>query len=123
MGYSRTRPVVGRTADGTGAHYIVIEANERPTNVQVIANGTVTFTVDWTNQNILYDATGKAAVNVDGQTPPEQDRHVAPGSATWVNLIASGSASANASLDTPAFALRINVTAGTGSVSYHITQG
>lgn len=122
MGYKRTRPYVGRTPDGVAETYIVIEADERPTHVQVIANGTVTFTVDYTNQNILYSTAAQAAVNVGGQTPPEQDRYVDPSSATWVNLIASGSVSADASLDVPAFAIRINVTAGTGSVSWHITQ-
>ena len=122
MGYKRSRPYVGRTPDGTGATYIVIEADERPTNVQVVANGTVTFTVDWTNQNILYSTADQAAVNVGGQTPPEQDRYADPSGAVWNNLIGSGSANANANLDVPAFALRINITAGTGSVSYHITQ-
>lgn len=121
MGYKRTRPYVGETPAGTGETYIIIEADERPTHVQVIANGTVTFTVDYTNQNILYDAAAQAAVNITPQVA-NPDRYVDPASATWINLIASGSASAAASLDVPAFAIRINITAGAGSVSWHITQ-
>lgn len=121
MGHKRTRPYVGRTPDGIGATYIIVEADERPSNVQVTVNGTVTFTVDWTNENILYDATALAAVNLS-QPAPEQDRYIDPASATWVNLISSGSADANASIDVPVFAVRINITVGTGSVSYHITQ-
>lgn len=119
MGHARRRPIVGRTADGVGAHYIVVEANERPTSVQVVANGTVTFTVDTTIQNILFDSAQTAAV----QANAEQDRYVAAGSAVWNNLIASGTVSANATIDAPVFAIRIDITAGTGSVSYHVTQG
>lgn len=119
MGHTRVKPIVGQTAAGVGATYIVVGSADE-LNIQAIANGTVTFTVDWTNQNILYDATGKAAVNV---VTGESARYVAPASAAWVNLIASGSATAAAQFDYPVFAVRINVTAGTGSVSYHITQG
>lgn len=119
MGYKRTRPYVGRTPDGTGAHYIVIEADERPTNIQVVANGTVTaYTVDWTNQNILYDAAASAAVNV-GPTA-EQDRYTDPASAAWTQVF--DQTATQGSVDVPVFAIRINITTGTGSLSYHITQ-
>lgn len=120
MGHARKRPIVGQTPAGTGATYIVVEAFEDDTNIQVVANGTVTFTVDSTVQNILYDATAQAAVNIGN---PE-GRYVAPASAVWKNVITTGSADANAQIaNEPIFALRINITAGTGSVSYHITQG
>lgn len=123
MGHARRRPFVGTTPAGVGAHYIPVEAFEDDTNIQVIANGTVTFTVDSTVQNILYDTAAIAAVNIGPQVA-ESDRYVDPASAVWTNVIASGSASANAQLaNEPIFALRINITAGTGSVSYHITQG
>lgn len=121
MGHARKRPISGQTAAGTGATYIIVESFEDSINVQTIANGTVTYTVDWTNQNILYDATALAAVNI--VQPDDGPRYVAPASATFVNLIASGTASANAQTAFSVFALRINITAGTGSVSYHITQG
>lgn len=118
MGHNRTRPIVGQTAAGVGATYIVVDQACDDTRIQVIANGTVTFTVDYTNQNILHGA--PTAVNI--VQPNDADRYVAPASATWINGIASGSASAEDELRTPVFALRINITAGTGSVSYHINQ-
>jgi hypothetical protein len=118
---SRKRPIAGTTPAGVGATYIIVEAFEDSTNVQVSVNGTVTFTVDWTNQNILYDATALAAVNI--VQPDDTARYVAPASADWVNFITSGSADANAQLQFPVFAIRINITVGTGSVSYSISQG
>lgn len=118
MGHTRIRPIVGQTPTGTGATYIPIGYGSDSVRVQVIANGTVTFTVDHTNQNILHGA--PVAVNI--VQPNDPDRYVDPASATWVNLIATGSASAEAELVAPVFAIRINVTAGTGSVSYHITM-
>ena len=115
----RNRPIVGETPAGVGATYIVVEGYEDDVNIQVIANGTVTFTVDFTLQNILYDATAIAAVNIGNA----EGRYVDPASAVWINEIASGVISAQSTMtDTPIFALRINVTAGTGSVSYVIAQ-
>lgn len=120
--HARSRPIVGRTPDGIGAHYIVVDGYQDDLNIQVVANGTVTFTVDSTLQNILYSTAAQAAVNVGGQTPPEQDRYVDPASAVWTNEIASGSADARDTIVGPVFAIRINITVGTGSVSYHIAQ-
>jgi len=115
----RNRPIVGETPAGVGATYIVVEGYEDDVNIQVVANGTVTFTVDFTLQNILYDATAIAAVNVGNA----EGRYVDPASAVWINEIASGVISAQSTMtDTPIFALRINVTAGTGSVGYVIAQ-
>lgn len=116
---SRKRPIVGTTPTGVGATYIIVEAFEDSMNVQVSVNGTVTFTVDWTNMNIMYDANALAAVNITN----DDGRYVAPASADWVNFITSGSADANAQLQFPVFAIRINITVGTGSVDYHISQG
>lgn len=122
MGHSRNRTFTGETPTGTGAHYIVVESFNDDSNVQVIANGTVTFTVDHTVQNILFDTAAQSAVNLVQPTDPE--RYVDPGSAIWTELIASGTVSANAQLaNEPVFAFRIDITAGTGSVSYHIAQG
>lgn len=119
MSHSRLRPITGETAAGIGATYIVVEAANEPVNIQTVANGTVTtVSIDWTNQNILYDATALAAVNLSSPSDPE--RYVAPASATWQ----TGAAALGAlSLAFPVFAIRINITAGTGSVRYHITQG
>ena len=118
MGHRRTRPIVGETAAGTGATYIVVDQACDDTNVQVDAIGTVTFTVDWTNENILHGA--PTAVNVI--QPNDPGRYVAPASAQWTNLIASGSADADAQLSSPIFAIRIDITAGTGSVGFAINQ-
>lgn len=116
MGHNRTRPIVGETAAGTGATYIVVGQDTSDISVQVDAIGTVTFTVDWTNENILHGAaTAVNLINSEG-------RYVAPASAQWTELIASGTADANASLSAPVLALRINITAGTGSVGYAINQ-
>ena len=122
MGRSRRRPFTGVTADGTGIKYIVVEAFESDTNIQVIANGTVTFTVDTTIENIMYDAATKDAINI--ASPADDSRYVDPTSAVWTNVIASGIVSATVALvSQPIFAVRINITAGTGSVRYAITQG
>lgn len=119
MGHSRSRTIAGQTAAGTGATYIVLEDFVSPINIQTVANGTVTtLTIDSTNQNILYDATALAAVNV--AQPADSDRYVAPASATWDQI---ATAVGFSQLSYPVFAIRINITAGTGSVSYHITQG
>lgn len=118
MGHSRRRPIVGRTPDGVGATYIVVEF-EDDMSAQFIANGTVTYTVDSTIQNILFDSAQQAAV----QGNAEQDRYTAAASAEWTNEQTSGSVSGIVTLTKVVFALRINITAGTGSVSYHIAQG
>ena len=122
MGHSRKRPYTGTTPVGVGITYIIVEP-EDDTNIQVIANGTVTFTVDTTIQNITYDAAALSAVNI--ATGLDASRYVAPTAAVWTNAIASGSASATVALaNEPIFAVRINITAGAaGSVSYHIAQG
>ena len=118
MGYSYSRPVIGQTATGTGATYIPLSRHSSRTNVQVVANGTVTFTVDSTLQGIHWDDTALAAVNLQ----PNNEAWVAPANADWMNEIASGSASADVQVNSPIAALRINITAGTGSVSYRIQQ-
>jgi hypothetical protein len=121
MGHSRTRPYTGTTPVGVGITYIIVEPKD-DTNIQVIANGTVTFTVDTTIQNITYDAAALSAVNI--ATGLDASRYVAPTAAVWTNAIASGSVSAVVALTSPIFAVRINITAGVaGSVSYHIAQG
>jgi hypothetical protein len=120
MGHSRKRPIIGTTPVGVGATYIIVE-REDDTNIQCVANGTVTFTVDSTVQNITYDAAGIAAVNVDNS----DGRYIVPASAVWTNQEASGSISVNTIMvNEPIFAIRINITAGVaGSVTYTIQQG
>lgn len=121
----RRRPRTGTTPVGVAPTYIVVDPVLESTTVQVIANGTVTFTVDFTDQNIMYDAAAQAAVNVGGYGNPNA-RYVVPASAVWTNLIASGAVSAKANIgnDELVFAIRINITAGAaGSVTYTINQG
>jgi hypothetical protein len=119
MGHSRKRVITGETPAGVGATYIVVEQFEDTVNIQTEAVGTVTtLTIDWTNQNILYDAAALAAVNVN--TPDDPGRYSDPASATWVNIASAVGAS---QLQFPVFAIRIDITAGTGSVRYQITQG
>lgn len=126
MGHSRLRPITGTTPVGVGATYIVVDPFSSDTTIQCVANGTVTFTVDYTLQNILYDATAQAAVNIGNPN----DRFVAPASAIWTNQIASGSISVADNFDDGAgndiliFGIRINITAGAaGSVTYTVNQG
>jgi hypothetical protein len=122
MGHKpRARPIVGETPAGTGETYVIVDGYQDDLNIQVVAVGTVTFTVDSTVQNILYDAAAQAAVNIVPQVA-QAVRYVDPGSAVWNNEIASGGANAFATLNAPVFAVRINITAGTGSVQYHIAQ-
>jgi len=120
MGHTRKRPITGTTPTGVGIKYIIVEAGHvDDTSIRVIANGTVTFTVDSTYENILYDATAKAAINIGNPN----ERYVAPTDAVWKNEIASGSVTATTLLQSePIFAIRINITAGTGSVTYTILQ-
>jgi hypothetical protein len=122
MAHTRIRPFTGTTPVGVGATYVIVETRPSDTDIQVVANGTVTFTVDTTLQNITYDANALNAVNL--QTL-DASRYVAPTAAIWTNLIASGSISARAQLtDNAVYAFRINITAGAaGSVTYAITQG
>ena len=119
MGHTRRRAITGTTPVGVGATYIIVE-NLDNTNIQCVANGTVTFTVDSTLQNITYDAAAIAAVNVDNSN----GRYVDPASAVWTLQEASGSITVNTVIvNEPIFALRINVTAGAaGSVTYTILQ-
>jgi len=120
MGHSRRRPITGTTTAGVGATYIVTETFLTDMRIHVVANGTVTFTVDSTSQNVLYDAAAQAAVNVGNPN----DRYVDPASADWDNEIASGGVDASVAIsDKPVFAVRINITAGTGSVTYTVNQG
>jgi len=118
MSHSTARPVVGETAAGTGATYIPVNRHASRTNIHIDAIGTVTFTVDSTLDTILWDATALAAINMQ----PNRGDQVAPASAFWVNEIASGSADADVQLNAPVAAIRINITAGTGSVGYRIQQ-
>ena len=121
MGHARKRPYTGTTPVGVGATYIVVETCFDDMRIHVIANGTVTFTVDSTSQNIMYDAAAQAAVNVGNPN----SRYIVPASADWDNEIASGSIDASVVIsDKPMFAVRINITVGAaGSVTYTIQQG
>ena len=113
---SRNRVYAGRIV-GTTDQIIVIESFQRPTTVQLDVNGG-TATVEYTVQNVLYDAAAQAAVNIN--TPVDTGRYVDPGSADWTAATITGNI---ATLDVPIFAVRINVTvAGTPGVDYHITQ-
>lgn len=120
MGHSRKRPITGQTVAGVAIKYVIVEMNDRPTTIQCIANGTITFTVATTIQNIMYDATALAAANLN--SPADDDRYVAPTDAVWTEIEASGIVTTLTSVDTPVFAFRINQTAGTGSVTYTILQ-
>ena len=116
MGHTRSTPITGETAAGVGTTYIVVDCTEDTVNIQTTAIGTVTtLTIDWTNDNILMG--GSTAVNV---VMPNDDRFVAPASATWEQIATAVGA---AQLQFPVFAIRIDITAGTGSVRYAITQG
>jgi hypothetical protein len=117
----RKRPIVGTTPDGVGITYIILDPWTDDVTVQCIANGTVTFTLDSTIKNILYDTAAQNAVNIGN----DDGRYVDPASAIWGNQIVSGSASASVNIpnDELIFALRVNITAGTGSVTYTVNQG
>ncbi len=116
---SWSRPIVGTTPTGTGITYIVMNKYDSRSNIQVVANGTVTFTVDTTLDTIHFDdETDPVPVNFQNLSAD----HVAPASAEWINLVASGSADAQSQINYPIAAVRLNITAGTGSVTYRIQQ-
>lgn len=110
-----SRVITGQTEDGVGATYIPINRYAENTTIHVIANGTVTFTVDQTLDNIV-----RAAAN---PTDISAARAVAPADAEWRELIASGSDDDEyGPAELEAYAIRINITAGTGSVGFRIAQ-
>ena len=107
------RPIRLTTAVGVGATYIPVNRYCDDTSIVVVANGTVTFTVDSTLDNIRPTA---GLVN----SPSDA---VAAASAVWINEIASGSVDANAHITKPIDSLRVNITAGAaGSVSITVVQ-
>jgi hypothetical protein len=104
---ARSRVNTVTTPSGTGATYVPIDRHAKKLTIQAIAIGTVTFTVDYTLDNIL---------------PPAAAGGVAAASADWTNLIGSGSSSTSFRGDLQAYALRVNITAGTGSVRLKVAQ-
>lgn len=122
MGHTRRRPFTGVTPAGVNATYIVVEASLDDTSITVDPVGAATFTVDYTLDNILFDTAAQAAWNLSMANDP--GRYVDPGDALFTNVIASGAVQAVGSVaNIPIFAIRINQTAGAGSVRYAITQG
>lgn len=107
------RPIRVTTAAGVGATYVPIDRFPDNITIQAIVSGTVTFTVDFTNENIIRAA----------QNPYDQSEDlVAAASAAWSNLIASGSSSTSFNGTLSALALRVNITAGTGTVKLIVSQ-
>lgn len=108
------RVITGTTEAGTGATYIPIDRYAENTTIHVFAEGTVTFTVDQTLDNIVRAAANPTDIS---------NSLVTPANAEWVELIASGSADAQyGPAELEAYAIRINITAGTGSVKFRIAQ-
>ena len=119
MGHGYARPIVGTTPTGTGAHYIILNRYAGDVRIETSVNGTVTdYDVDYTLDNITFDATALAAINLQ----PNAER-VDPTAATWIATAINASAGADAEeFSRPVFALRVNIIAGTGSVTYRILQ-
>jgi hypothetical protein len=119
MGHGYARPIVGTTPTGVGIHYIILNRYAENVRIETSVNGTVTdYDVDWTIDNIMFDATALKAVNLQ----PNAER-VAPTDATWiVTTINAASGSDALEFSRPVFALRVNLIAGTGSVTYRILQ-
>jgi hypothetical protein len=114
---SINRPIVGSTAAGVGIKYIPVDRYNDDLSIQCDAIGTVTFTVDWTNDNIYYNTAAQSAINLQ---PREGLKD--PTAAIWGNLIASGSVDVSGTAGFPVNFLRINITVGAGSVNYVINQ-
>lgn len=119
MSHGYSRPIVGTTATGTGATYIILDRYQEKVRIETSVNGTVTdYDVDFTLDNIMFDAVGLTAVNLQ----PIGDR-VAPASAVWVATAINAAAGTDSDEFTrPVFGLRVNIIAGTGSVTYRILQ-
>lgn len=116
-----TPTVRGSTPAGTGITYIPVDRFQADLTVQADAVGTVTFTVDGTGDSILFNTATLAAANM--HPIPNWRKDPADALVNWTNIIASGSADASATTSGKFRALRINITAGTGSVNYVINQG
>lgn len=112
MSQQYSRPIVGTTAAGAGATYVVLNRYAEKTSIQITVNGTVSdYDVDTTMNNILSAA------------PNAPEGGVAAASATWLpTSLNAESASGGLDLTVPVFALRINLITGTGSLSYRILQ-
>lgn len=113
-----TPTIRGTTAAGTGTTYIPVDRLQAQMSIQFVANGTVTFTIDGTGDNVLYDTATIAAANMQGRKDL-----VDPSAAMWDEIVASGSSSGDAFTERKFRALRIAITAGSGSVTYVINQG
>ncbi len=108
----RTRPIVGETQAGTGTTDIVVGAANTYT-MQFQAIDTVTYDVATTVQNILFD--GNTA-----NVPADSNRYISADSAEWETIQASTTSDVQISLGRPIFAIRITISAGSGSVAYHL---
>jgi len=116
-----TQTIRGTTAVGVGPTYIPVNRYPQELTIQVIANTSPTFTVDYTGDDIFWSTAALAAANLQ----PNRSAQVGdPANAMWTNLIASGSANAAATTEARCAAIRINITVGaSASVTYTINQG
>jgi len=94
------------TGVGDGA-VIPIDIYQNPTTISlgVVVSGTITFTVQYTYDNVF-------------------DPNFNPATATWfaVTGLTAGSANADAALTAPPHGVRMITTAGTGTATLTLTQ-
>lgn len=102
------------TPAGTGETYIPIDRYSPAITIQCDAIGTITFTVDYTLDDVVRGQANSYDVN--------NENIVAPASAQWTNLIASGSADVAYNGSLSARCLRVNRTVGTGQVRIRVSQ-
>ena len=115
MGHQGQRVITVTTAAGVGATYIPISRSYEQLNISTTVSGTATYTVDRTLDNIVRSQAN--SYDVHGETL------TAPASAEWLNVIASQvNVAANFSGEVGGYALRVDITAGTGTVTIRILQ-
>jgi hypothetical protein len=107
------RVIVKETVAGVGITYIPINRYAQGLTVQCTPNGAATFTVDYTLDNVIRGAANPYDTS---------EGLVAPASAVWSNLIASGAVAVAFNGTLSAYCLRINQTVGAGNVSVRISQ-
>jgi hypothetical protein len=108
------RTIVRLCPAGVGITYIPINRYAQNITIQADAIGAATFAVDYTLDNILMGPVS----SYDTQ----REDFVAPASAFWTNLIASGAVDVSYNGSLSAYALRVNQTVGAGQVRIVISQ-
>ena len=118
MGFSYSRPIRRQLAAGANTIVIPLNRHASRTHVQVVLTGANTFSIDSTQDTVLWDQSViDNAVNLQ-----PRDALADPASAVWAEEQASGSATSLLKLNSPVAAIRIVKTTGAGTAEIRVQQ-